>query len=164
MKGRFTLSYALLFCGMLIGCQACAGEEPTQSLPVASLHSLSQCGVSEQGLRWVRQQQQLSELLATLRLPADKLTLDFAQHSLLVVYLGSQPNPGYQLQLLDEQAPLLADRLQVLVERLMPEPGMMYAQVITTPCLLLSLPNGDYQQIEAIDQFGDSLGVVDESP
>ena len=157
---RKGMAFVLLVGGMLIGCQACGGEEPAQSLPVTSLHSLSQCGATEQEVGWVKEPQQFSELILTLRLPADRLTLDFTRYSLLVVYLGAQPNPGYQVQLLEEQAKLLGNRLRVGVERVMPDPDMLYAQVVTYPCLLLSIPNGAYQQVEVIDQFGDSLGVV----
>jgi len=160
MRRALVLLYALLIGGMLLGCQAVGGEKPLRSLPVISLQSLSQCGVSDPGLGWVRQLSELSVLPETLRLPVDRLTLDFTQHSLLVVYLGAQPNTGYRLQRLASEAPLLVGRLQVEVERITPKPGMMYAQMITSPCLLLEIPKGDYSQIEVLDQHGVSLGIV----
>ena len=147
----------LFFIGMLAGCQAIGGGKAEKNLPVVSLHQLSQCGASTPQVQWIQQQESLLSLRGRLHLPEGMLSLDFGTHSLLVVYLGDQPNPGYQVQLLKNDALQMGDSLRIEIERILPLPDMMYPQMITSPCLLLQIPTGRYQQIEVFDQYGEPV-------
>lgn len=139
---------------------ASSGEEPTKLLTVTAAHTLSQCNVHEQGLRWIRDEQEWADWRERLRMPESLFSPDLNRHGLLLIHWGAQPNPGYQLGLLDESVELSGERLVIDVIKHTPQPGMIYPQVMTSPCLLLELPLANYGVIEVRDQQGGKMGEV----
>jgi hypothetical protein len=77
---------------------------------------------------------------------------------LLSLYRGSQPTPGYRFEL--SSAERHGRTVQLNVDWLEPEPGAVLAQMITTPCLVIGLTRGDFDNIRALDQHGALLGEV----
>ena len=137
-----------------------AGGEPASSVMAKSLQLISQCSADKPHIELIERPVSLQALMNKLRLPMDKLALDLTSHSLLVVYLGHRPNPGYQLRLLNRQAEQLGGLLRIEVERVLPLPDMIYPQVLVSPCMLLEIPKGSYTQIEVVDQYGERVGLV----
>jgi len=75
----------------------------------------------------------------------------------VVASQGMRPNPGYRIrivQISQEDA-----RIQVTVERLNPDPGMMYPQVLVNPTAVAEVKKTDLQPYPALDvQFIDQGG------
>ncbi len=71
---------------------------------------------------------------------------DFAREELLWISLGSRPTGGYQLQLAG--AHRTADRLIVSLTQSAPAAGRFRTQVITSPCVLVSIEQAHDQPIE----------------
>ena len=69
--------------------------------------------------------------------------------------MGPRPTSGYRLNKLAQQEPRYGSiGLQVTLAWQEPEPGSAQAQVLTSPCLLLSLPKKDFKRVQIIDQNG----------
>ncbi len=87
--------------------------------------------------------------------------VDFEQQLLLLVEMGIKPTTGYRLLLSD---PIVAVNQANAVLRLdwrQPPSDVMLAQMLTSPCLLLSLPLADYTEVDVVDAEGKHRLVLD---
>jgi hypothetical protein len=57
--------------------------------------------------------------------------IDFEEYTLLAIFLGRRPNPGYSVKIVGANEE--EDKMIVEVVEYLPAPGMMYAQVIVYP-------------------------------
>jgi hypothetical protein len=92
--------------------------------------------------------------------PLPPQTPDFAQYGVLQVFMGQQSTGGYRLRLLHPRLEHSASLATVRVEWLLPPPGALTPQVITSPCLLLAIPRGSYRSLTVTDQSGRARAVA----
>jgi hypothetical protein len=78
---------------------------------------------------------------------------------LVAISRGRQPTPGYTLAL--EGARRQDGTAVVSLRWETPESGAVLAQMMTHPCLVVSLPGTGLTRVEAVDQSGSSLGSLD---
>ncbi|MDD4237921.1 MAG: stalk domain-containing protein [Desulfotomaculaceae bacterium] len=71
------------------------------------------------------------------------------QGDLYVIALGDQPNPGYGIEFV--KTTLSWEQATVYVRLTKPEPGKMYAQVISYPCLVGKVKLPPYTTISFVD-------------
>ena len=64
--------------------------------------------------------------------------IDFATQMVAAVFAGDRPTPGYGVEIVDARRD--GDGLGVVVAESRPAPGMLAAQVITTPFHIVALP------------------------
>ncbi|UCD69074.1 MAG: protease complex subunit PrcB family protein, partial [Betaproteobacteria bacterium] len=81
--------------------------------------------------------------------------VDFARQGVIAVYMGRRPTAGYGLGLASRNAEV-EERgvLTLVVSWIEPLADAVLAQVITSPCLLVSVPKGDYVTIQVVDGDG----------
>jgi hypothetical protein len=88
---------------------------------------------------------------------------DFASSVYVMASMGTQPNPGYRIrivQITQEDA-----RVQVTVEQRNPDPGMMYPQVLVNPTAVAVVKRTDLQSFPElafafVTQSGQHLAEV----
>lgn len=61
------------------------------------------------------------------------------QANTLIIRLGPRPTPGYGVEVVRQQQ-MEEGRIELVFQESKPKPGMMMAQVMTSPCLTVSLP------------------------
>ncbi len=110
--------------------------------------------------RLVTSQEQLAAVYAqlqsnTLGAQHPVPVMDFSKETILFMEMGQQPTSGYQLAF-DSRKPIqvYGDHMQITVTWLEPEKGAITAQMITTPCVLVRFPMGEYPAIRVLDQNG----------
>jgi len=91
----------------------------------------------------------VSQLHKQMKIPAD---IDFQRELILMISMGQQRTGGYGLRLSSTQASDEQGVVAVNVDWRLPTPGSMLTQVITSPCILIALPRGDYNTIHVSDQ------------
>jgi hypothetical protein len=64
---------------------------------------------------------------------------NFATHTWVLVAWGAQPNPGYRPVAADNHAHFANGTLQLPLRLQTPAAGNMFAQVVVTPCQLVSI-------------------------
>ena len=126
---------------------------------VEVVHQGSTCGALSQS-QWLTEQQKYEVLQKSLmsnviagnasNFPA----IDFSRRSLLVISMGQQRTGGYSVRLASSQLDVVNDRASVHVNWISPKPGMITIQMLSNPCLLLSLPKGNYKFVDIVDQTG----------
>lgn len=164
----------LAWAGLLLVCLPMAwfpaavvakGSVPPQeamTMKPEQLFASAQCPVASAGSdvssQWITTQAQLDRLYAQLNshIVGDNKPaapkLDFIASGVLLLHMGQKNTGGYGLQL-PAQELVIKDATAVLrVKWMEPEAGAMVIQVLTSPCLLVRMPLGDYRRIEVVDQ------------
>jgi hypothetical protein len=153
-----TLKLGVASAGLLLGaCQAQAPAAPTgpATLPHQVLHAGTQCGadtalveriVDAGGLRQAISGRGLT-VGATPAMPA----ADFDRSLVLRLSMGQQPNTGHRMGVTGAQVDGASRRLVVHTVWASPEPGRMYAAVVTQPCVIIAVPRGDYSSVVMLD-------------
>jgi len=81
--------------------------------------------------------------------------VDFARFSVIAVYMGRRRTSGYQLGLASQSARVGENKnLHLLVSWSEPPAGTLLAQVMTSPCMLVTIQKGSYSGIRVIDEQG----------
>ena len=82
-------------------------------------------------------------------------TVDFDRFDVLAVYMGSRSTAGYRVGLASGAANVGENNeLYLQVSWTEPPEGVLLAQVMTSPCMLVSIQKGAYSAIHAIDEKG----------
>lgn len=123
-----------------------------QEIPIKTVYSSVHCGISQQALRRINSQSELSQLLEVMLSglvprPSIKIDVDFAKESLVIFALGQKPSAGFNLKLDKNQAIISARKLYLPIRIIQPEPGSFQAQVLTSPCQIYSIPNVEFTEI-----------------
>ena len=135
---------------------------------VSELYAGFHCGIVGDGktgagrapsIEWVSDQlllerafTRLSRQFSTASTRAPEL--DFKRTRVAIIYMGQQPSAGYSLQLARNEFRTYKDVAEITLEWKKPTPGMMSAQVITNPCIVVQLPVADYRQFQVVDTSG----------
>ena len=82
----------------------------------------------------------------------------------IALFRGVQPTRGFELTLAGQAVTRQAGILEVPVIWTEPVKSTSQPPVDTRPCLVVSVPDLGWTRIEAIDQHGESLGVLNLSP
>lgn len=136
---------------------ACAS---TSQYPVSKIHQSSRCPTQEKTLRLLESSDELAHLtMSRLMTPANEkpgdteVEPDVEKNWLVLFALGQKPTAGYSVSLTEETATVASDVLNLPVAVHEPAQGTLQAQVITSPCLIVSVPKGQYRAISAADQL-----------
>jgi len=126
--------------------------------PATEIFAGSRCGSDAKALEWITDTVRLDTLRSHLaeQAPANEPlpTIDLVTESVFLLSMGTQPTPGYRVSPAPSAPKLDGNTLTISMHWRQPPEGLMLAQVITTPCLLFSVENGDYQQLQIVDQNG----------
>jgi len=79
---------------------------------------------------------------------------DFQQTVALWVEMGQKPSGGFALGLREQETRVENNTLRLALNWIEPDPGSLVTQALTSPCLLVAVPRGDYARVEAVDQEG----------
>jgi len=71
----------------------------------------------------------------------------------ILVNMGEQRTAGFGVRLASKPAQVVDGKLQLSVNWVSPNPGMMQAQMITHPCLVVSV-DAEFKQVDVVDQEG----------
>ena len=87
--------------------------------------------------------------------------IDFATNQVVLVSMGQQRTGGYRISLDQTHAAVDGNTARITLKWTRPSADDMVAQVLTHPCILLSLPKGSYSHIAVLDQNGNRLFEAD---
>ena len=142
----FTASALLL---VLTGCAASGNATLPQSPQVRQVTQSAHCGLTGPGVAYVNSAENLDTFLGVRgqNMSTDVIRqVDLAQEQLIFVTLGQKPTAGYSLGLAEVGQEHGTLNLHMDVKT--PAPGMMVAQVMTSPCVVLAVAGGDWARVE----------------
>lgn len=127
------------------------------AVPHQVIHAGQSCGTELASVRSVATEAVLAKLLndgSMLGAPSKPAAVDFARSLVLQVSMGQQATAGAQLAVTAVRSDAGAQRLIVDMRWSPPDPQRMNATVITRPCVVFSVPRGDYRSVQVLDQQG----------
>ncbi len=159
MKTILSLLLATTFSGMT----ACAssssevrnGDVTSAHVEVSVLYAGMQCGREDPDARasWASNTIELQHLYD--KFPQEAMpSINFDRERVVLMEMGLRPTLGYRLALVSPKARIEQGNAEVLLEWIAPDRNMMVGQMLTSPCLLLKLERGPYQQVQLSDQSG----------
>lgn len=145
---------------------ACAHARP---LPATVVRSGMQCGGAAEGVsaRWLGTESALREALvleAPLGVAPAAPAVDFSRSGVILVAMGQRPTAGYAISLAEPRAEVRDGVATLVVTLEEPAPDAMLAQVITSPCLLVSLPREGLREVRVVDAAGAVRAVARIAP
>lgn len=137
---------------------SCAGH--TQDLQsgkaiVEPIYQSQQCGNLEAGLHLLQEQSEFDDIMNSSGVillnnePREIPQADFQNHNIVALSEGVRNTGGYGLRFLKDQSTLANNSVQLSIQRLSPGTNPV-PQMITNPCLVLSLEKGAYSEIETL--------------
>jgi|GEM_PF-3843917 len=138
------------------GLSACAAlnDSNVKTLPITEIYSSSICNINQQGITAIKDREALQGILKKAnshRLnskPEDLPSIDFGSSKVYLVAMGTRPNAGYALKITSNEASLENGVLHLPIQVKLPSENGMYAQMMASPCTLISLPAETYNTIE----------------
>ena len=135
------------------GCAEATKPAPASST-VTPVYQGRHCGRSAatSQITWIQDRAQLDDVFQRMRRttigakPAPQV--DFERNGLVLIELGQRPTAGYQMRLASQR--MVMDRGDGLITFSVDTPGGYAAQVMTSPCLLVAVPRGDYKGVRAL--------------
>lgn len=137
---------------------ACAGDDAgSRTMTAETVATGGQCGGSraEPQLKVATSEADYAEFLDTgARAESDAPAPNFEQQVAVFMAMGQKPTGGYRLSLRDKEVTIEQGTATIPVTWQSPPSDAMVTQALTSPCLVVTLPRGDYQQIRAVDGDG----------
>ena len=146
---------AIIWSFLVLWLSACSAsnQDKADNMPVINKLAADRFCGNKSGISIITSPKQSSLLPMVVNQTLANTKLDWSKSQILRINMGQQANLGYSL---DYQggATLKGDTLLIPIHWNQPQAGMMYAQMIVEPCLLLSIPRQGYANIKIIDQDG----------
>lgn len=86
-----------------------------------------------------------------------------ARNGLLVVEMGERPTGGYHITLQNKGTGIHNGVLDITMNWHAPRLDAAVSQALTSECVAMQLPQGQYDKVKVMDQLGNTRGVVDVS-
>ena len=80
--------------------------------------------------------------------------VDFDAEHVVFIQMGQRPTGGYGIELADPYACVGEGEALIRLRWIEPAPGTIVTQILTSPCLIVSLPKGAYEKIAITDKNG----------
>lgn len=80
--------------------------------------------------------------------------VDFDAEHVVTIQMGQKPTGGYGIELAEPDATLNDGEALIRLRWIEPAPGSIVTQILTSPCLIVSLPIGTYEKIAITDENG----------
>lgn len=119
-----------------------------------------ECGRSdkEPAVTWITETDQLNRIYEGIRKnilgaePRSLPSVDFDKEGVLLIEMGQRPTTGYQLVIEKDPVLVINSIVDVKTSWIEPATASIQAQVITSPCVLIKFPSGDYARFRVLDQ------------
>mgnify|MGYP000255756382 CR=1 FL=1 len=147
--------YSLIFTTTL-GISACEAQQTkpgTRILPIKELFSSLNCNINKASITAITDKLSLQETLNKTKpyisnsTISELASIDFNTSAVYLVAMGVKPNSGYSIKLTNVDARYEHGTLNLPLKVEQPLKGGMYAQMMTSPCILISLPSGAYNKV-----------------
>ena len=159
-----SLSFILVLGACGSGLNQAPATDATEPMPVQVVYRGSHCPAVQPGIQlirdaaswaeWQRQRQQM--FFSASNEPEDEAAdLDFGQVSVIVISMGQKPTPGYSVEVPESSGMLQGASLTISTVWQQPPAGAILPQVLTSPCVAITVRAAQYSTVKVENQNGD---------
>lgn len=155
---------AIMAAIVVSGCVGPGGPRTGMAADIIPLYQSSVCGLkanAPSGI-WIEDAASLSAFGAAYpglcesgRAACKKV--DFTKNGIFLISLGMRPTGGYDIRLAAPELVLEEDTSIIRVQVRRPSPEARVTQALTSPCLILQVPKGEFRHLLARDTTGQLL-------
>ncbi len=140
--------------------------DSTEPVQLQVVNRGSRCAAVQPGVEVIRdtaswaewrRQQDRQVLLATDGPDDEGTAIDFGRSTVIVISMGQKPTPGYAVEVLADSAVLQGESLNISTVWQQPAEDAILAQVLTSPCVAISVSTMRYDTVKVDDQQGDTI-------
>ncbi len=149
------ITVAVLGLGFLTACSEDNVKPAYSDRSVQAVYQSANCGRDQASSQatWIDSHDQLKAAYkrarsARLGVSTAPPYVNFDTHGVLLIELGQRPTAGYLLRLASQR--MVMDKGDGLITFSIDKPAGVAAQVITSPCLFVAAPRGDYRGVRAL--------------
>ncbi len=154
---------------MLLAVGACqSGIESAgvaDTVAIQTVYRDSRCLSDEAEIELLRDAAALADWwrpLASRQFPAKPLpqnlgAIDFDTSTVFVLFMGPLPTAGYDIDLYADRASVQGTSLTIPASWRNPAPDALLAQVVTNPCMVITVPAARYESVTIRDRRGNTL-------
>ena len=166
MMARLTSSLGLTL--ILCACGPGLGQSPvtdsTETVQLEVIYRGSRCAAVEPGVQVIRdtaawaewRRQRDRQVLSAAGGSDDEATaIDFGQLAVIVISMGQRPTPGYAVEVPGDSATLQEGSLIINSIWQRPAEDAILPQVLTSPCVAITVPAAQYDAVQIKNQQGD---------
>lgn len=130
-----------------------------ESFPMIVHHKSATCGALVES-QWLSDQKKYEAVFQAMfkgfiaDTKPQPAVIDFKNRAMLLISMGQQRTGGFSVTLASKQMEVSNNRATIRVQWNTSKPGMVTIQMLTNPCLLLEIPQGNYKVIDVVDQSG----------
>lgn len=124
------------------------------SLPIGEVFTSNTCHINEEGVSLISDKKELVNTIKRLHYGSVGKenyvipTVNFDEYNVYIISMGRKRTAGYAIQLTDQNADYRHGVVDLPVKLITPSQKGVLAQVITSPCKIITLPKGDYKQVK----------------
>lgn len=142
---------------VLMACTATPADGPAvRPIPLTVLDSSTHCTGPDQTARaeWIARPDETRRLPGRPTLPTSRRQYDWdpAVEGMLWISMGSRPTGGYRIELAAPTAEVHGKTATVHVRWIEPAADSFVTQAVTSPCLLLKMPQAGIRRVLIKDQ------------
>ncbi len=166
MMARLTSSLGLTM--ILSACGPGLSQSPvtdsTEPVQLEVVYRGNRCAAVEPGIQVIRdtaawtewRRQRDRQVLSAAGGPDDEAAaIDFGQFTVIVISMGQRPTPGYAVEVPGDSAMLQEGSLIINSVWQRPAEGAILPQVLTSPCVAITVPAAQYDAVQIKNQQGD---------
>ena len=138
--------------------------DASERVPVQVVYRGSRCPAAQPGIQvirdadswteWQRQREQM--FFSVSNEPEDEeANLDFGQVTVIVISMGQKPTPSYAVEVTEGSAVLQGESLNISSVWQQPAEGAILPQVLTSPCIAITVPRARFNAVKIENQHGD---------
>lgn len=145
---------ALLITGFLSS--AC---NEIKEIPVSNIYNSNNCGIKNESFTIIKDNSQLQKIIDKsnsffITETSSKITdISFNKNYVMLFSIGQKGSAAYKIKTIKSSADLINKNVFLPVKSTLPETGKNYAQLLTSPCYIFSIPKGDYKKIIINEHF-----------
>ncbi|VAW58137.1 hypothetical protein MNBD_GAMMA11-726 [hydrothermal vent metagenome] len=124
-----------------------------RKITLRSHYSSNQCGISNASVILINNKAELETIITRSRRavlsdkPVTLPEINFSENLALLIALGTKSSAGYGIQLNADSAEMRSEKLILPVDIISPDKNGFQAQIMTSPCMIISFTKGGYTQI-----------------
>lgn len=138
-----------IFCSALLYVSSACSY---QQVEMKKVFSSNDCAIAKSSLKFIHSQTDLNKVLSVMprrfsQVPLFLPEVNYEKQRLVLFALGQKSTGGYVIESYQDMATIKGSELQLPLRVHQPSTNQHHIQILTSPCNIYLLPNGDYSSV-----------------